>query len=134
MVDWDSRYSICEHLPCAACSVLENIAMSSAAYSSMKIKSLDYAVGSTLECVECQDIAGMKMLLDDSSVVWEKEGLSQLLKMLIRLRRSWTSDAVREDQADRGDEEGCGEVQKTGRKRQYATECSRRRWPGPVPP
>ena len=123
IVHWDSRHSIYDHLPRAAGSVLENIAMSSAAYSSMKVKCLDYAIGSTLECAACLDIAGIKMLMEDTSIVAEKEELSQLLKMLIGLRRSWLPKAVREDQSEYGDEEGGG-VQKFRRTRLQATEES----------
>ena len=49
IVDWHSMHSISNPLPWAAGSMLENIAMGSAAYSGMKIKSLDYA----LECRAC---------------------------------------------------------------------------------
>ena len=97
---WDSRHSICDHLPRAATSMLENIAMASAAYSAMKIKSLDYALGSTLECAACLDLAGIKGLLDGSRVLSEKDELSQLLKMMIGLRRTWASDVVKEDRAE----------------------------------
>ena len=109
IVDWDSMHSISDHLPRAAGSMLENIAMGSAAYSGMKIKSLDYALGSALECAACLDMAGIKGLMDESLVDSEKEELSQLLKMLIGLRHTWASDAVREDPPAYGSKEGSGD-------------------------
>jgi four helix bundle protein len=97
---WDKRHSICDHLPRAATSVVENIAMGSAAYSNMKVKSLDYAVGSMLECAACLDIASVKKLLSEGSIIGFKGELCELLKMLIGLRRRWVQQEVREDQED----------------------------------
>lgn len=47
---WDTRHSIADHFPRAAGSVLENLAVASASYSSMRMKSIEYAIGSGLEC------------------------------------------------------------------------------------
>jgi four helix bundle protein len=101
---WDCRHAICDQLLRAAGSMLENIAMASAAYSSMKLRGLDYAIGSSLECAACLDLALIKRLLDAESVYDEKEELSQILRMLVGLRNSWgaAGQVVREDQADYG--------------------------------
>lgn len=37
---WDSKHAVGDHLPRAAESIVENIAMASAAYSGMKVKGL----------------------------------------------------------------------------------------------
>ena len=99
---WDSKHAICDQLSRAAGSMLENIAMASAAFSAMKTRSLDYAIGSSLECAACLDLAGIKQLLDMTSVHTEKEELSQILRMLVGLRRSWAQSGrvVREDSAE----------------------------------
>ncbi len=99
---WDRKHAICDQLLRAAGSVLENIAMASAAYSSMKLRGLDYAIGSSLECAACLDLARIKRLLDAESVDAEKEELSQILRMLVGLRKSWESSApvVREGSAE----------------------------------
>jgi four helix bundle protein len=99
---WDSKHAICDHLTRAAESMLENVAMASAAYSSMKHRGLDYAIGSSLECAACLDLARIKRLLDASGVRTVKEELSQILRMLVGLRKAWTRSArvVREDCAD----------------------------------
>jgi four helix bundle protein len=110
---WDNKHAICDHLPRAAGSMLENIAMASAAYSVMKVKSLDYAIGSALECAACIDLAKTKKLLDNTEVLASKEQLSRNLRMLIGLRRTWSSNMVREERASYGsDEDRSQEVDK----------------------
>jgi len=91
---WDSKHAICDRLSRAAGSMLENVAMASAAYSSMKHRALDYAIGSSLECAACLDLARIKRLLDAKGVYAEKEELSQILRMLVGLRKSWASRAL----------------------------------------
>ena len=100
--EWDSKHAICDQLSRAAGSMLENVAMASAAYSSMKHRALDYAIGSSLECAACLDLARIKRLLAAKGVYTEKEELSQILRMLVGLRKSWAGSAhvVREDCAE----------------------------------
>jgi four helix bundle protein len=99
---WDSKHALCDQLSRAAGSMLENIAVASAAYSTMKLRGLDYAIGSSLECAACLDLAGIKQLLDMKSLHTEKEELSQILRMLVGLRKSWaqSGSVVREDSAE----------------------------------
>lgn len=96
---WDRKHAVSDQLSRAAGSMLENIAMASAAYSAMKQRCLDYAIGSALECAACLDLARIKRLLDADLVYAEKEELSQFLRMLVGLRNSWskTKQVVRED-------------------------------------
>jgi len=98
---WDSKHALCDQLSRAAGSMLENIAVASAAYSAMKLRGLDYAIGSSLECAACLDLAGIKRLLDVKLVNTEKDELSQILRMLVGLRKSWaqSEQVVREDRA-----------------------------------
>jgi four helix bundle protein len=100
VANWNSRHAICDHLQRAAGSMIENIAMGSAAYSAMKVRNLDYAMGSALECAACLDLAGIKGLLDGSTVVLEKRELSEIVRMMIGLRKAWASRVVREDRAE----------------------------------
>jgi len=97
IAEWDGRHTICDHLGRAAGSILENIAMGSASYSGMKVKSLDYAMGSTLECAACLDLARLKKLMDDSLVESEKAELSQIFRMMIGLRQTWSAQMAREE-------------------------------------
>jgi len=98
---WDNKHSVVHHFSRAAGSILENIAMSSASFSGMKTKSLNYAIGSSLECAACLDLACLKQLLDTEMVYTEKKELSQILRMLVGLRTSWDKkrNVVREEQA-----------------------------------
>jgi len=100
--EWDSKHALCDQFTRAAGSMLENIAVASAAYSAMKLRGLDYAIGSSLECAACLDLAGIKQLLDMESVHKEKQELSQTLRMLVGLRKSWAQSGrlVREDSAE----------------------------------
>jgi four helix bundle protein len=104
---WDHRHAVCDQLERAAGSMLENIAKTSAADSAMKIRNLEYGMGSALECAACLDLAGIKRLLHGGNVSAEKEELLGVFKMLVGLRRSWSSGAplIREDSKGYGDQE-----------------------------
>ena len=99
---WDSKHAICDQLSRAAGSMLENLAMASAAYSKMKERGMDYAIGSCLECAACLDLARVKSLLAADEVHAEKEELSQILRMMVGLRKSWSDNAqvLRDDTAE----------------------------------
>jgi four helix bundle protein len=104
---WDSKYAVCDQLDRAACSIVENIAMACATQSAMKMRSLDYAIGSTLECAACLDLARIWRLMESACVMSEKETLSQSVRMLVGLRKSWsaTQACVRDDGVEYGGEE-----------------------------
>jgi four helix bundle protein len=91
---WDSKHAICDQLSRAAGSLLENLAMSSATYSLMKQRCLDYALGSCLECAACLDLASIKGLLDVNEFTSTKDELSQIFRMLVGLKRSWSNSAM----------------------------------------
>lgn len=101
---WDGKHAICDQLSRAAGSILENTALASAAYSTMKCRGLDYAIGSSLECAACLDLAGIKRLLSAEQVCVEKEELAEILRMLVGLRKSWGAEGqvVRENPAEYG--------------------------------
>ncbi len=95
---WDSRHAITDHLPRAATSNVENLANASAAISKgSKLKSLDYSLGSTLECAACLDIAKVKQLLDEESAAQHKEKLAEIFRMTMALQDTWSQGIVRED-------------------------------------
>ena len=85
---WESKHAITDHLPRAAESVLDNIAAASAAYSAMKLKCLDYAIGSALESAACLDIASVKRLLDPAAVPVCKGEIAEIVRMLVGLKRT----------------------------------------------
>jgi four helix bundle protein len=99
---WDSKHAVRDQLSRAAGSILENTAMASAAFSSFKQRSIDYAIGSALECAGCLDLAGIKGFVDESIVQAEKRELSQIVRMLVGLKKSWErqDQVMREDRAE----------------------------------
>lgn len=96
---WGDRHAVSDQLMRAAGSVVENIAFASASYTGEKIKYIEYAIGSALECAACLDVACTKRLMIDSSCINEKRELSRHVGMLVALRRSWLkpSPVVNED-------------------------------------
>ncbi len=101
---WDTKHAIRDQLIRAASSMLENVAMASASHSSMRLRALDYSMGSSLECAACLDLACVKRLLDARTGLAEKLEVSQVARMLVGLRRSWSrlAHGVREDCGDYG--------------------------------
>ncbi len=100
IVNWDNRHAVADQLNRAAGSILENIAMASAAYTVMKVRCLDYAIGSTFECAACLDLAGIRRLIEDECILIDKQYLLQILRMLIGLRRSWSSSLMIKEDAE----------------------------------
>jgi four helix bundle protein len=94
---WESKHAIKNHLLRAAESVVENIAASSASYTAMKQAALDYALGSVLECAACIDVAVAKKLISQPVNIQHKEGLAEIFRMLVGLRRSWSRNLLNED-------------------------------------
>jgi len=62
-----------------------------------KLMTLDYAIGSALECAACLDIAGIRNLLRAPEATAEKRRLWEITRMLIGLRKSWCADAMKEE-------------------------------------
>jgi four helix bundle protein len=62
-----------------------------------KQRTLDYAIGSTLECAACLDVAGIKQLLPPTDCEREKHHLCEITKMLIGLSKSWNPSALQEE-------------------------------------
>ena len=82
----------------AAQSSVENLANASSAISKgSKLKSLDYSLGSTLECAACLDIAEVKRLLNGEIVAQYKANLAEIVRMTMGLQDSWSQHILRED-------------------------------------
>ena len=94
---WEVKHAISDHLPRAAESIVLNLAEASAAYSGVKQKSLDVALGSTLECAACLDIAHVKELIDGEALALHKPSLARIFRMQMGLRKSWSDYVVREE-------------------------------------
>jgi hypothetical protein len=116
---WDSQHAVCDQLSRAVGSMLENIAMASAALSAMKPRSL--------ECAACLDLARIKRWPDADATCPEKEELSQPLRMLVGLRK-----ILGEDDASRA--RGSLGIQGRIGDRQSLRQSSRQRKNHPVIP
>ena len=58
---------------------------------------MDYAIGSSLECAGCLDVARIKGLLTPQHCHQEKRLLCEITKMLIGLRKAWSQSMAREE-------------------------------------
>ena len=66
----------------------------------MKLTSLDYALGSSLECAACLDVAHLKNLLAGQQFEPEKRRVCEIAKMLVGLRRAWSESVLHEDRVE----------------------------------
>src|SRR5438093_12568966 len=84
---WATKHSFVDHFCRASESIVLNIAEGARLRSGpAKLMMFDYAVGSTLECAACLDIAGIKNLLRAREAAAEKHRLWEITRMLIGLR------------------------------------------------
>lgn len=94
---WSKQHAFVDHLIRAAESILFNLVEGVRLHATeKKVISLDYAIGSVLECAACMDIALLKGLLTETAAVAQKSTLLELCKMLVGLRNSWSAPRVAE--------------------------------------
>ncbi len=62
-------------------------------FGPMKLTCLDYALGSSLECAACLDVAHLKSLLAGPQFEREKRRICEITKMLVGLRRAWSESS-----------------------------------------
>jgi len=103
--DWDKRQAVVDHLSRASESVVLNLA-EAARLRSVPAKecTIDYSIGSALECAACLDIAVVKELLGGELGYGQKLRLCEVVKMLTGLRKSWGNPALREESVEYGGE------------------------------
>ncbi len=96
--DWNKRHAVVDHLARAGDSVILNLVEGARLRSAPgKLKALDYALGSALECAAGLDIAHIKHLLSAPIMNHEKKQLSEVVKMLVGLRKAWAKWEAHED-------------------------------------
>ena len=89
---WGKRHAVVDELRRASESVLLNLAEGSRLrLPAKKAQAMDYALGSTLECAACLDIACIKKLGESSAIQEQKSCLWEITLMLVALRKSWFS-------------------------------------------
>jgi four helix bundle protein len=95
---WGRRHAIVDHFRRASESIVLNIAEGARLRSGPdKARTLDYALGSTLECAACLDIANIKGRLSPDRSLTEKRRLLEITRMLIGLRKAWLQNVMSEE-------------------------------------
>jgi four helix bundle protein len=103
--NWDKRHAVVDQLSRASESIALNLAEAARQRGAPgRLTDLDYAIGSTLECAACLDIARIKKLAQGPELEAEKRRLCEITKMLMGLRKSWNEPVLREDSPVYGDE------------------------------
>jgi four helix bundle protein len=96
---WDKKHALVDHLSRATESILLNLAEAVRQGGiPARLQTADYAIGSSLECAGCLDVARIKALLTPQCCQEEKRLLCDITKMLIGLRKSWGYSKVQEEQ------------------------------------
>ena len=95
---WGRRQVIVDHFRRASESIVLNIAEGARLRSGPdKARTLDYALGSTLECAACLDIANIKGRLSRDRSLTEKRRFLEITRMLIGLRKAWLQNVMSEE-------------------------------------
>jgi four helix bundle protein len=95
---WGRRHAIVEHFRRASESIVLNIAEGARLVSGPdKARTLDYALGSTLECAACLDIATIKGCLSHERSFTEKRCFLEITRRLIGLRKAWLLSVMNEE-------------------------------------
>lgn len=97
-VCWGRRHAIVEHFRRASESIVINIAQAASLHGGRnQANTLDYALGSTLECAACLDIASIKGRLSPERSLDQKGRYLEILRMLIGLRKTWLQSVMSEE-------------------------------------
>ena len=95
---WSRRHAIVEHFRRASESMVLNIAEGARLVSGPdKAKTLDYAIGSTLECAACLDLATIRGRLSPERSLAEKRRFLEITRMRIGLRKAWLQSVMSEE-------------------------------------
>jgi four helix bundle protein len=95
---WDKKHALVDQLSRASDSIVLNLAEAARQRGTpARLRIADYAIGSSLECAGCLDVARIKELLTRQDCHREKHLLCEITKMLIGLRKAWSQSVVREE-------------------------------------
>ena len=93
---WDKKHALVDHLSRATESIVLNLAEATRQRGTpARLRIVDYAIGSSLECAGCLDVARIKALLTHQNCHQEKYLLCEITKMLIGLRKAWSQSRAR---------------------------------------
>ena len=98
VAQWDRKHAVTDQLARASDSLVVNLAEAARLRPPpSKLRVLDYALGSCLECAACLDIARIKGLLSSAESDQQKQRLSEIIKMLVGLRKTWAKWQIQEE-------------------------------------
>ncbi len=93
---WDKRHAIVDHL--AAESIVLNVVEAARLRAlNTRLVTIDYWIGSSLECAGCLDIAQIKQLVQEPECSERKQQLCAMTGMLVGLRKGWNEAALHEE-------------------------------------
>ncbi|MBU0676760.1 MAG: four helix bundle protein [Verrucomicrobia bacterium] len=99
--EWPKRHAVTDQLARASESVLTNLAEAARAWgNARKVLRLDYALGSSIECAACIDIAEIKEFVRKEAAEDEKRALCEITRMLFGLRKAWQRSGVSESREE----------------------------------
>src|SRR6059036_3526276 len=85
---WDRKHALVDHLSRATESIALNLAEAARQRGTpARLRIADYAIGSSLECAGCLDVALIKKLLTNEQCHQEKYRLCEITKMPRRAPR-----------------------------------------------
>jgi four helix bundle protein len=97
---WDKKHAFVDQLSRAGESIVLNLAEAARQRGAgNKLRIADYAIGSSLECAACLDIARIKRFLTPEESSEEKSRLCEITRMLIGLRKAW-GESLNEEPGD----------------------------------
>jgi four helix bundle protein len=95
---WPKKHALVDHLSRASESIVMNLAEAARQRDApSRLRIADYAIGSSLECAACLDLARIKELLSSQHCQQEKQELCNITNMLIGLRKAWMRSVAREE-------------------------------------
>ncbi len=101
--NWSKQHALVDQLYRASESLLLNLAEAARLHSGpARLQQTDYALGSSLECAACLDLAALKQLLGPAECLQEKQALCEVTRMLVGLRKAWDRCQIHEESATYG--------------------------------